>query len=327
MDIIVYNPAASEGGALTILKSYYEKAKFDKDNNWKFIVSTTELENSDNIQVYSFPWTKKSWFHRIYFENFIWPKLYAKLKGDRIISLQNILAPHVKQMQDLYFHQALVFSDYKFSFFENKLFWVYQNIISKIIFKSLKKAKTITVQANWIKDEVVNKLNIEENKVIVEYPKVMIKESKFQRMENSNKRFFYPAGAYPYKNHKVIIEASNLLLNNGIKDFEIYFTLEGNENEYSKKILNSSNDNIKFIGKLDQNQVEEYYMKSTLVFSSYIETNGLPLTEARNLKSQIIACDEKFSREVLKNYEKCKFFDTFSANDLAEKMKEEITKK
>lgn len=326
MEILVYNPAASEGGALTILKSYYEKAINDKNNKWKFIVSTTELLETDNIEIYQYPWVKKSWFHRLYFENFIWPRLYNKIKGDKIISLQNILAPHVDQPQDLYFHQALVFSDYKFSFRENKLFWIYQNIISKFIFKSLLNSNHIIVQTNWIKNDIINNLGIDERKISVEYPEVLIKKTSKKRATDSNKRFFYPAGAYKYKNHDVICKASKIIKDKGFNNFEIVFTITGDENEYSKKIKEYNDKNIKFVGKLNQEAVTNLYLRSTLIFTSYIESNPLPLTEAKILGSFIIASDEKFSREVLSNYYNYELYSTFSEEELAEKMLKEIQK-
>ena len=38
--IIIFNVAASSGGALTILNQYYNKALEDKDNNYIFVIST-----------------------------------------------------------------------------------------------------------------------------------------------------------------------------------------------------------------------------------------------------------------------------------------------
>ena len=51
MNILVLDVAASESGALTILKEYYEKAKQDTENHYIFCVSTTELESINNVDV------------------------------------------------------------------------------------------------------------------------------------------------------------------------------------------------------------------------------------------------------------------------------------
>ena len=87
-----------------------------------------------------------------------------------------------------------------------------------------------------------------------------------------------------------------------------------------KSIKNLNDPNIKLVGRLNQEEVVNIYLKSTLLFSSYIESNPLPLTEAKILNSFIIASDEKFSREILSGYDKYVLYSTFSEKELAKKM-------
>ena len=67
------------------------------------------------------------------------------------------------------------------------------------------------------------------------------------------------------------------------------------------------------------------YNRSTLIFPSYIETVGLPLLEARELGSIILASDCPFSREVLDGYENAYYFDPFNPQELADYMKRVIS--
>lgn len=82
---------------------------------------------------------KRSWLHRLYFDKFIAHKLVTKYKVDEVLSLQNVIIPKTKIKQTLYIHQPLPFIDKKYKITENIRFWIYQNIISKFIFKSIKK--------------------------------------------------------------------------------------------------------------------------------------------------------------------------------------------
>jgi glycosyltransferase involved in cell wall biosynthesis len=58
-----------------------------------------------------------------------------------------------------------------------------------------------------------------------------------------------------------------------------------------------------------------------LIFPSYLETFGLPLLEARFFNAPIAASDRPFAREILEGYSNADFFDPFSPDDLANKMK------
>lgn len=53
--------------------------------------------------------------------------------------------------------------------------------------------------------------------------------------------------------------------------------------------------------------VFEMYSKSVLVFPSFVESFGMPLLEARMSNSVILASDQNFSREILKDYNNAYF--------------------
>ena len=78
MRIMVFDVPAESGGALTILNQYYDTAIKDKENDWVFVVSTPELKETDNVKVLNYPWIKKSWFHRLYFDKLVANKLVDK---------------------------------------------------------------------------------------------------------------------------------------------------------------------------------------------------------------------------------------------------------
>ncbi|AEX85599.1 glycosyltransferase [Marinitoga piezophila KA3] len=333
MNILVLDVQASDGGALSILTDFYEEVchNSNKDIKWYFVISTPFLEETKDIKILRFPWVKKSWIHRLYFDNFIVPKLIKKHNIDKIFSLQSMIVPYTNISQIVYVHQPLPFSEYKFSFKENKLFWIYQNIISKQIFKSIKKADKVIVQTEWFKKACIKKTGINSEKIVVIPPKINIKVSQtFLPTDKSLRTFFYPARGIQYKNHKIIIESVKKLKNIGFNDFKVLFTLKGNENKYILNLvdeINNYNLPIEFIGNIAREEVFDLYTKSVLLFPSYIETFGLPLLEAKLHKTIILASDMPFSHEILDGYPNAYFFNPFNKNKLYNLMEMILTKK
>lgn len=323
MRIMVFDVPAIVGGALSILEGFHKEVNNynDKSVQWIFVISEPFLEETDNIKVLRFPWIKKSWLHRLFFDQYMAPKLVREYQPDKIFSLQNIIIPKVSTEQITYIHQPLPFIEYRFSFKENKLFWFYQNILSKTIYKSIKKSQKVIVQTNWFKVACIQKTGISGEKVIVVPPKINVDiENYFEESEKSLSTFFYPAGASYYKNHRLIVQACELLKQQYLKKFRVIFTLDGNENNHIADLYKKVQEKklpINFIGNISRNKVFDYYSKSVLLFPSYIETFGLPMLESKLTKGIIIAADTAFSHEILDVYQNAHFFDKFSSEELA----------
>ncbi len=324
MRIMVFDVPAESGGALTILHQHYNAAADDKNTEWIFIVSTPNLKDRSNIKVLKYPWIKKSWFHRLYFDRFIANKIIKKYKVDKVLSLQNVVIPKVKLEQILYLHQSLPFAEKRYSIFESFKLWVYQNIIGKMIFKSIKKADKVIVQTKWIMDKAIEKTNEKKEKFLLKKPKINVKvKEKYIPDYNKITTFFYPASGFIYKNHKVIVMACKLLKYKKIDNYKVVFTLRGDENKditKLKKIVEEENLPIEFIGTIDINSVYEYYSKSILIFPSYIESFGLPLLEGKMHLSPIIASNCAFSHEILDDYNGVEFFEPNDAKELSNKL-------
>ena len=331
MRIMVFDVPAESGGALTILNQYHNEAIKDENNKWIFVVSTPKLKNFNNIEILNYPWIKKSWLHRLYFDTFIANKLVKKYDADEVLSLQNVIIPKVKVRQTLYLHQALPFIEKKYGLSENFKFWVYQNVISQIIFRSIKKADKVIIQSQWFMNAAIKKTGVNKEKFLLKKPELNTEVKKLYVENNNYKRlFFYPATGLSYKNHEIIVKASRLLKEKMIDNYEIIFTLKGNENTNIVKLRNqveTQNLPIKFIGSLQICEVYEYYSKSVLIFPSYIETFGLPLLEARMHHAPVIASKCAFSYEILDGYDKALFFDPFDASELEMCLKAHISTK
>lgn len=327
MRIVINYTAASSGGSITILKDFYnylilsEKAK---EHEWIFLLGEKHITETDNIKVIVLEYAKKSWINRLKFDFFSGKNIVMNFDPDIIMSLQNTILMGVNIPQVLYMHQSIPFQKEKsFSFFkkdERKLA-VYQNIIGKLIKVSIKKADFVIVQTKWIKQAVIKATNISRNNIecILPPTKSIIDFKKEITFDKSS--FFYPADAYIYKNHQCIYEASKILNKKGITDFQITLTIN---NETTSK-------NIEWVGSMAFDKVIDKYNTSTLIFPSYIETVGLPLLEAREMGSIILAANCDYAKEVLYDYENVYFFNPYEPEELAiliEKVKNgEILKK
>ena len=82
MRILVYDVAASSGGALTVLNSFYEEFCKDTKNEYIFVLSVCKLKEQTHIKVLNFPWIKKSPLHRMYFDQVLAHKLVKKYHPD-----------------------------------------------------------------------------------------------------------------------------------------------------------------------------------------------------------------------------------------------------
>lgn len=332
MNIMVFDVPAESGGALSVLQDFYHDIATSNDQsiNWIFVLSTPSLKETANIRVLKFPWIKKSWGHRFYFDQCIAHKLVKQYEVDKVISLQNVAIPHVNCEQILYVHQSLPFVDYRFSFKENKLLWVYQNIIGRFIMNSIKKAQHIIVQTEWMKTACIEKTNINSNNIEVLPPNINIEiKGYFEPNERSLSTFFYPANGAVYKNHQIIVDACRKLKSLIDVKYDIIFTLNGDENKHIEELYRQVQEEqlpIRFEGTKSREEVFDLYTKSILLFPSYIETFGLPLLEARIHKGIIIAADLPFAHEILDGYENAYLFDTFHSEDVVKLLKSVLDK-
>lgn len=330
MRTLVYDVAADSGGAATVLQSFYEEFKKDTENEYIFVLSVYKLPETDNIKVLNFPEVKKSMLHRLYFDHFVAHKLVKKYKVDRVLSLQNIELPHTNVLQTVYEHNALPFSEYKFKPWEAFRPWYSQQILGRMMKKSIRRAEKVLVQTNWMKEEIIRQCGIPADRVEVKFPPVEMLKTHPWKMKETCPTFFYPAGPPAYKNHRTFLKACELLKEQGMEGYRVIWTVTGEENEGMKKLKAEAEKNklpIEFIGPVPRTQLFEQYASSVLVFPSYIETIGLPLLEARSVGAPILAADCLYARDGVGDYDRAEFFETFDSEALSRLMKQKIVEK
>lgn len=313
--ILIYDVHASESGALAILDDLYDqiRAYQDKTVKWVFAVSTPKYEQTDSIIVRRFPWVKKNWGYRYYFDTVTTKKLLNEYNPDQVFSLQNKGIGFYRGHQMVYLHLPFILTEHRFNIkVDGKKLWLYQNVLSKSIFRSLRKVDKTIVQTHWMKDALIKKAGVDAERIIIQQPDISSNGiRRFVDTPENRKRLFYPATAFTYKNHMTLLKALKYARDKGLKEYELILTIRPNENGYTEWLYNYVTENalnVSFGGQIPREGVFELYSKSVLVFPSYVESFGLPLLEAKMTGAPIVASDTSFSREILVDYNKVHYF-------------------
>lgn len=319
MRFVVNDIAASYGGALTILKQFYNYVRNNcQKDEWFFLLGDKYIEETENIKLQLFPKIKRSHLRKVWFDCFAGHSVIDALHPDAVLSLQNIMTFGVKAPQAVYVHQSIPFQDIKdFSLFkrdERGIAFI-QKVIGAFIKKSIKQADAVIVQTPWMREAVIRKTSIKHDKIVIARPDCELPPS-IPKVDFSPRNFFYPTSDSLYKNNEVIVKACEILWNRGIRDFTVYLTLPPETIHHPA---------IRCIGYLDRSELFQRYASSVLLFPSYIETVGLPLLEAASLGAPIITADCPHAHDILHEYDNVSYFLPFDYNGLANRMAEAMS--
>jgi len=328
--IVVNNIAASQTGALTILKSFYDYVDcYEKEHEWIFLLGAPYLEEKEHIKVEVLEKVKRNWLNRLTFDLWNGKNYIKKWNPDVVFSLQNTITFGYKGRQIVYVHQPLGFQKVKkFSFLKKKEreYAVYQYLIGSLINASIKRADKTIVQTKWMRDDILDKTGMDHEKIVNILPDIEDKYCPKEEEEEAfdNHLFFFPSGDILYKNHETVVKACQILNKKGYKDFQVLFTLKDLKS-VTDISYDSGHGNIVCAGKLMPEELFSFYRKGTLIFPSYIETLGLPLIEGKMAGSMILASHCPFCLEILEGYENVKYFEPFDQETLAAYMEDIMT--
>ncbi|MGM9892167.1 glycosyltransferase [Limosilactobacillus sp.] len=325
MRIVVSDYAATptSGGTFSILEDFYKDVlKHDSKNEWFFILAGEYFPTSANVKIITRPDLKQSKFKKLFFELGGGRSFINHYHPDVFISLQNICTVGVKSpLKIVYLHQSIpFFQGHRFSFLKpaERRVALYQRLVGRVIKYSLSKEQPLTiVQTDWMKRAVIQQTRLVGERVLKVGPKVPV-INDHHYFANQHHRFFYPATAYLYKNHQLILKAIRLLNGQGINNFQVSLTL-------TKEQLPTANNNVELLGFIPRQQVLKMYEDHVLIFPSYIESYGLPMLEAAQKADLILAADIDVTHEVLAGYSNVYYFDYRDPEALARLMKKVIT--
>jgi glycosyltransferase involved in cell wall biosynthesis len=320
-----------DGGIFTILDNCLnELNKFieNKDINVIALVNDSSKFNYNNISFISLPKSKKNWLFRLYYEYFYFNKLSKKINPDVWFSLHDT-SPNVKcKRRFVYCHNPNLF--YKPSFKESTLeikvgiFYLFYKFIYKI---NIHKNTNVFVQQFWIKNAFEKMFDLEN--VIVTQPEFVKEEvNSTIYLDDSKVHFFYPTLGRSFKNIELIGEAILLLPDEIRNKIKVNVTIQKNDTLYADYIVKKYPlKEINYLGKISRKEVFAYYNSmACLLFPSKLETWGLPITEAKGFNKPMLVSDLPYAKETVGNYENVSFFKIDKPNELAQLMRELVTK-
>lgn len=302
-NIIVNATALDTSGALTILKQFIDNIPDDINRKYTIFISPKIDLNTKNSNVNLIPiHMVKGLVFRFLWDLFGICKWLKKhhIIPDVSISLQNTnFRTGYRIPNYIYYHQPLPFFPQCWSFWRRaeRVLWFYKYIYPFFVKLLLNSRTEIFVQLNYIKEGFVKKYGINDCKIHVVFPEVILPNNTLCNdsiITDNTINLFYPATPFFYKNHRLLIDAIKGINNNKIA---LYLTCNREDLDYSV------DGNIHFLGKISYNKIFSLYKQcDAMVFPSYIETLGLPLIEAASVGCPIIASDLPFAREVLNGY-------------------------
>lgn len=322
-----------EAGPLSVLQECLRYLSADLSDQYEIIalVNSKDLCLFKNIKYLEFPNSKKSWINRLYYEYYYFGKISRRLNPFLWLSLHDMTPIVSPKRQAVYCHNASPF--YKLSFKEaiiDPKFALFNLLYRYLYSLNIKKNNFVIVQQNWLREEFKKTFGLKN--VIVSYPlsKVDTQTKVCVEENNKNNIFFYPSLPRVFKNFEVICKAVEILNARGISDFKIYFTFNGSENKYAQLLVRKYKrlSQLHFLGVLPRQMVDDYYQKmDCLIFSSKLESWGLPITEFQSYGKPMLLSDLAFAQEAAGDYDKAAFFNPDDPQQLAKLMEDHINNK
>lgn len=155
------------------------------------------------------------------------------------------------------------------------------------------QAETVITATNWVKRDIVSQYGLHPERIAVvnvppvttAYPPVTAAEAEAvrKRLAVPGEFLYYPAQAWPHKNHSRLLSALGRLRREGLR---IPLVCSGQRNEHHRNVLRAARDagvheDVYFVGFVPPADVEALYRSArALVFPSLYEGWGLPIVEA-----------------------------------------------
>ena len=300
---IVVNATALDGsGALTVLRQFLAAVPENDRIEWIVFISPDIEIESPRATVRLVPVKGvKPMIQRLKWDMFGVRRWLRRegIKPAAAISLQNTgFRTGYNIPNYIYYHQSITLTPYRWSLFkksERKL-WFYKNVYPIVIRLFLNRRTRIFVQLEYIKERFARKFRISSNRIYVISPLIHLPVANDippMDLPQDTINLFYPATAFSYKNHSVVIDALNRIKS---RKFVLWLTVPEGTFAFA-------GERVREVGVLSfDKMVSMYAAVDAVVFPSYIETYGLPLLEAAALGVPVIAADLPYAREVLDGY-------------------------
>lgn len=237
-------------------------------------------------------------------------KSYVKNINALLISLCNTAPLFLKK-------QVITIHDLCFIHHPEWFSFLFRKAYSYLIPRIANNALHIFTVSETSKKEIVDFLNIKENKLSVIYnavAPVFKKESKKERLHSPEKEKYIltVSSHHPRKNFKRLIEAFSDLNIEGLK-----LIIVGNFNRHFKDEKISVSKSIMLKENVNDKELIVLYQNADLfVYPSLYEGFGIPIIEAMSLGTSVCVSDIPVFREICEN--NAVYFDPYSIDSIKE---------
>lgn len=321
----------TEGGPLTVLRDCLASAVKVLPPEWDLValVNSVDLIHEPRVRLISIPSSKKSWFHRLYWEWFGFMRISRKLKPTLWLSLHDITPRVSAARQAVYCHNPSPF--YHIGLREAVMeptFLMFNQFYALLYRVFIGRNYCVIVQQSWLRDEFLTRMG--HLPIVVAHPSMPTNEKTPTHAPGAKFVVIYPALPRVFKNIETLCKAAQILASRGINGFEVRLTLDGTENRYARWLRRQFADTtqIRFIGRQTKDEMATQYGETdAVVFPSKLETWGLPITEAKAQRRPLLVADLPYARETVGNYDLVSFFPAESPEALADLMQSMVAKK
>lgn len=197
----------------------------------------------------------------------------------------------------------------------SKSYTFYYKLMTPILARNAKKIITVS---NYSKKEISKIYPVLKNKIYVIYNALsdMFKSINVSKKKNDEEYVLTVSSMDPRKNFPRLVEAFMKL---DKLPYKLYIIGGKPANFEDIKFSNYSEDKIKFLGYVADEQLVEYYKNASLfVYPSLFEGFGIPPLEAMSQDTPILLSDIEVLREVCGDT--AFYCDPYNINDIAEKI-------
>jgi len=334
--IVVSAVNLNEGGTLTILReclSYLSALALEGEYRIVAMVYDRRLAEYPNIEYMETQWPKQRWINRLWYE-YISLKKISKAIGPVYLwlSLHDTTPNVLAERRAVYCHNPFPFYRWKGSdVLLSPKIWLLA-IFSKLIYRTnIHKNNWVIVQQHWLREAFQEMFGLPANTLMVAPPRLEARAipAAIRLPGDAGYRFVYAASPNSHKNFECLCEAAALLEREGLSDFQVYITVNGEENRYARWLQQRWGSRVaalNLVGFLTQEALFDLYAQADcLVFPSKVETWGLPVSEFGTLNKPMLLADLPYAYETAAGLDQVGFFDPESPEALARQMKRLIT--
>lgn len=295
--IIVLDYVSEYGGAQTVSNNHIQDMVKDETNQWYIITNQRIKTTSRHVTYHCVPWVKHSLLHRLWFEMRVLPRIVRQYQPDVVLSLQNLGARVGRIPQVLFVHQALVFQKHQNHYLDGALTQLKFKLLRWKLKRDVKKAALVIVQTNYMQT-LIAPYNTHVHHIL---PCLYSDEPQQHQVSHD---FIYPTNAQKYKRLDLVLAIARQIKKMHYPS-KILLTLTGNENEYVKEFgyyCVHEHLPVKFIGRQSAEKMAILYQTHHLLFTSEVESLGLPLIEAMHYGCRILGYETVTTKEVVSDY-------------------------